>query len=101
LLGIRLLDGTASVVPNIVSEKDSTETTLATGITMADDTAVKFGMAWDGDATITCYANNATVGTITSNICDNQSLTPSIEMLTKHGSANSIYVDYILVRQER
>ena len=101
LLGIRMLDGTASVVPNFVSEKDSTETTLSTGVTLADSTAVKFGMAWDGVSTVTCYANNERVGTITTNICDDASLTPSFEVLAKHGSAQSLYVDYILVRQER
>ena len=58
-------------------------------------------MAWDGKSSIKCMANGVDKGYITANICDDEAMTPTIEIMTKHGSARVLTIDYILVRQFR
>lgn len=115
-----LLDGTtdglyfrkldAATGLNLVSEKDSVETVLSTGLTMADDAYVEVAFYFDGKNEVTAFKRNTLadqedkfikIGVITANIPDNEQLALSLAIQNGEAVAKSMHIDYLFAAQER
>ncbi len=96
----------ASATLELVCEKDSTETVLDMA-TMADDTYVEVGFHYNGAGVVTGYKRNANddrwmkVGTITTNLPDDEQLALSFAIQNGAAAADTMTIDYLDSRQER
>lgn len=88
------LDGSTDI--NFVLEKDSTETTSAAAIgTLADATDVILEFLFDG-TNVDCWVNGTLQTRLaTTNLPDNEQLTPSIHFLTGEAVANTLTVNWM------
>ncbi len=88
------LDGSTDI--NFVLEKDSTETTSASAIgTFADATDIILEFLFDG-TNVDCWVNGTLQTRLaTTNLPDNEQLTPSIEFLTGAASAETLTVNWL------
>jgi prepilin-type processing-associated H-X9-DG protein len=86
------LDGGTGI--SFVTEKDSTETQTDSLGTLAADTWVLLEFYGDGSS-IRAYINGSLVATHTTNIPDNELLTPSIHFLTGDAAAETLTVDWV------
>jgi len=85
---------------NFVLEKDSTETTSASAVgTLADATNVTLEFLFDG-TNVDAYVNGTLQTRLaTTNLPDNEQLTPSIHFLTGEATANTMAVNWWRVIQ--
>jgi len=88
------LDGSTDI--NFVLEKDSTETTSASAVgTLADATDIVLEFLFDG-TNVDCYVNGAVKTRLaTTNLPDNEQLTPSVEFLTGAASAETMSIAWM------
>ena len=105
LIGFRLTDSTAGVIPEFVLEKDSTETVLSTGITLLDDTynVFRFEIAGSGDQR-RCQIfvdGNFINDIVLTNEPDDQTLTPSLQHRNASAAARTVTADYVLAVADR
>lgn len=100
----RIVEAAAGLT--LVCEKDSTETILAI-LTAADDTYHEVGFSYDGNSTVTAFSRGSDtdkwikVGTITTNLPDNEQLALSFAIQNGAAAADSMTMDYLDIRQER
>jgi len=92
-------DGSAAV--KFTTEKDSTETNTASVHTLADDTWVRFGFAFDGSGTVRGYVNGTLVATHTTNIPDDEELAVSFAVQNGEAVAKVMSLDYVKIVQVR
>ena len=79
---------------SFVTEKDSTETQTDSLHTFAADTYVTLEWYFDGTS-VKALINGAVVATHTTNIPDDELLTPSIHFLTGNAAVETLTIDWI------
>ena len=93
-------DGSTSV--SLLVEKNNTATTTSSVATMADDTFITLGFAYDGASTIEYSVNGAVTGTsVTTNLPNDEVLTVSFAIQNGAAAAKTMTIDYIFVAKER
>jgi predicted RecA/RadA family phage recombinase len=103
-VGFRIADGTASVVLECVSEKDSTEeSTTDTDATLADATEVDLRIVFDGGSSpsILFYVDDTLVATHSTTVPDDEFLTPTLEIRNASAAASTLSVDRVRCWQMR
>ena len=85
----RKADGAATMA--FVTEKDSTETSTAAG-TFAADTYTEVAFGYDGTS-VFGFVNGTLVATHTTNIPDDELLTPSLQVLAGSAAARTLTLD--------
>lgn len=99
-IGFRCPDSTGDI--DVVTEDDTTETVTDTTKDLADATWVDFAFEYDGADAVRFYVNGALVATHRTNLPDTGTyLTPTIAVRNDGAVAQSMYVDYVYVGQER
>lgn len=88
----RKVDGSAAV--EFVTEKNSTETATAAVHTLVADTFVTYEFYFDGTA-VEAFVNGVSVGRNTTNICDDELLTPSMHFLAGQAGGMTFTVDWV------
>jgi hypothetical protein len=88
----RKVDGSTDV--KCVTEKNSTETESASVLTFVADTYYIVEFYFDGTS-VRFYVNGTLVATHTTNIVDDELLTPSIHFLTGNAAAETMTVDWV------
>jgi hypothetical protein len=88
----RKVDGSTSVA--FVTEKDSTETETTGVLTFAADTDYLLEFYFDGTS-IEAFVDGVSVATHTTNICDNELLTPSIAFLAGSAAVETMTIDWV------
>jgi hypothetical protein len=88
----RKVDGAATV--KCVTEKDSTETESAAVLTLVADTYYILEFYFDG-TTVSFYVDGVLVASSTTNIPDDELLTPSIHFLTGNAAVETMTVDWV------
>lgn len=92
------LDGSTDI--NFVLEKDSTETTSASAVgTLADATDVTLEFVFDGTNVDAWVDGTLQTRLATTNLPDNEQLTPSIEYLTGEAAAQTCTISWWRVIQ--
>ncbi len=82
--------------------KGGAVTTVANVATLANGTNVKFGLIFDGNGNVTPYVNGLQVGnTVTTNIPNTQSITPSFAIQAGASAVKKLDVDYYQLMQVR
>lgn len=90
----RKVDGATAV--KAVTEKDSTETESGSVHTLAADTYVTLEFTFDqGTDTVYFFVNGTQVATSTTNIPDDELLTPSIAYLSGNAAIETMTVDWV------
>ena len=93
-------DGSTSV--SLVVEKNGTATTTTSVATVANDTFIRLGFYYDGASVIEYSVNGVTLGTsVTTNLVDDEDLTPTFAIQNGEAVAKTMTVDYIFVAKER
>ncbi len=97
-------DGDANL--DFVTEKDTTETAADTGLDLSDDTWIVVAFYFDGAGQITPFAGTdpgdlTAYTTYTTNIPDDEELTPSFSIQNGAAAGKIMYVDYIRAIQRR
>ena len=91
-------DGSAAV--SLLVEKTNTATTTAAA-TLVDDTYIRLGYWYDGDAAVYIFVNGSIVGkSVTTNL-PTASLRVSFALQNGEAAAKTMTVDYIFVAKER
>lgn len=97
-IGFRKVDGSAAV--EFVTEKGTTETTLAAVHTQVDDAWVEFEFYYDAvDGTLEAFVNGASVGFVAVTNLPDEEQRVSVHFLTGEGGAKTMQIDYIRVTQ--
>lgn len=92
------LDGGTGL--SCVTEKDSTETQTDSIGTFAADTDVELEFVYDkASATVYFFVNGAQVAAHTTNICDDEDLTPSLQVLSGSAGAKTLTLKDLRVIQ--
>lgn len=92
------LDGSTDI--NFVLEKDSTETTSASAVgTLADATNVTLEFLFDGTYVDAWVDGTLQTRLATTNLPDNEQLTPSIHFLTGEAAAQTMTINWLRVLQ--
>jgi hypothetical protein len=84
-----------------ITNKNSTETATAAVLAFVAATFYKFGIFFDGAGTVYFYVDGVLVATHTTNIPDDEELTPSIAYMNGEAGACAIDIDYVKVVQIR
>jgi len=93
-------DGSTSV--SLVVEKNNTATTTASVATAANDTFIRLGFYYDGASAIEYSVNGVIKGTsVTTNLVDDEDLTPTFAIQNGEAVAKTMTMDYIFVAKER
>lgn len=93
-------DGSTSV--SLLVEKNGTATTTSSVATLVDDTFIRIGFAYDGVSAIQYFVNGVVTGTsVTTNLPDDEDLTPTFAIQNGEAVAKTMTVDYIFVAKER
>jgi len=92
------LDGSTDI--NFVSEKNSTETTTGSAIGTMDTSEHIYEIYWDG-TTLHAYLDGVETALTQTNIPDDESLTPSIEVLNGEAAAMTLKVRWLRAIQLR
>jgi hypothetical protein len=93
-------DGSTSV--SLVVEKNNTATTTTSVATVANDTFIRLGFYYDGASAIEYFVNGVTRGTsVTTNLVDDEDLTPTFAIQNGEAVAKTMTMDYIFVAKER
>tara|TARA_Y100000114_G_C11751700_1_gene324657 strand:+ start:1375 stop:2067 length:693 start_codon:yes stop_codon:yes gene_type:complete len=98
-IGFTSPDATGDI--DAVTEKDSTETLTDTTKDLADNTFVILRFEVEGTSKVRFYVDSALVATHTTNIPDDEALTPTLCIRNDGAAANTLTVDYVLAIQER
>ena len=98
-IGFRCDDSTGDI--DYLAEKDSSETTADSTKDLADATFVTLRFEVIGNTRVNYYVDGNRVASITTNIPDDEALTPTIEIRNDGAAANTMTVDYVYVMQER
>jgi hypothetical protein len=85
------LDGGTGI--SFVTEKNSTETQTDNCATFAADTYLVVEFYFDG-TTIEAFINGASVASHSTNICDDELLTPSLQVLAGSAAARTLSLDW-------
>lgn len=88
----RKVDASTSV--SAVTEKNSTETETTGVLTFAADTYYTFEFYYVG-ATVYFYVNGSLVATHTTNIVDDEAITPSIHFLSGNAAIETMTIDWV------
>jgi len=103
--GIYFLKSAASTSVAVICRKNATTgSTTATGIaTMADDTYITLGFAYDGDSKVAYAVNGVLQGSLdaTSAYLPDTTCTVSFALQNGEAVAKTMTVDYIFVAKER
>jgi hypothetical protein len=95
----------ASTTGNFVASASSTATTSTQGVTLANATYIDVGFYYDGASPgeINLYANNGSIGKMSSTNVPATTTNLALTMAVQNGTAatESLYVDYILAAVER
>lgn len=106
-------EGVGTTLNTVCDNAGSTENVDATSITLADGTWYTVAFYYDGDASVTFHVktndgdwvlvNTLSLDTTTDYVPQDLMLTPTIEAenAAADGSADLLYVDYVLVQQPR
>lgn len=83
--------------------KNTTATTKAAVGTLAADTWTRVGFYFDGYGHITPFLNGVEYASleISTNIPDDEELTPSFAIMNGEAAAKSVYIDYLMAVQAR
>lgn len=95
----RITEADASIVCK--NAKNSTETSTDSGVDAADDTYIKLGFLYNGSNSVDYFVNRNLVATHSTNLPDDENLALTIMYRNGSATAQSCYVDYIFVAQER
>lgn len=98
-IGFECPDATGDI--DAISEKDSSQTTTDSSKDLADDTFVVLRFETSGTGTVRYYVNGALVAKHTTNIPEDEALTPTICIRNASGAARTMTLDYILVARDR
>jgi len=98
-IALRCHDSTGDI--DYVIEKDSVETTADTGVDLADDTFVTAKFVCDGVSLIRLFINDLFIAAATTNIPDNEALSPFITIRNDGAVAQSIVADILRVAGDR
>ena len=98
-IGFECPDSTGDI--DAISEKDSTQTTTDSGKDLTDNTFVVLRFETSGTGTVRYYVNGALVAKHTTNIPEDEALTPTICIRNDGAAANTMTLDYILVARDR
>lgn len=99
--GVYFRKDDGSTTLSLVVVKNSTET-VTTVTTLANDTFVVAGFAYDGVSSIVAYAGDASVGiSATTNLPDDEDLAVSIAVQNGEAAAKTLTVDYAMFSKER
>jgi hypothetical protein len=89
-------DGSGSILCK--TEKNGTETSTDSQVDIVDATAIDLAFHVKGTSAVEFYVNGALVATHTTNIVDDEELTPAVMQLAGSGTGTKlIYVDYVQV----
>lgn len=88
-LMFRMDDGSGN--PDAIAEKDSTETSKDTGESMADDEDMTFRIEADSSMA-TFFINESEVARVSTNIPDDEALSPFIEVKNRSAAARTVKV---------
>lgn len=91
-------DGDAKI--DVSSSKDGTDDD-ASDVATLDTDYHRYGFYFNGDDTVEAYFDGEKVATLSTTICEDEELTPSIMVKAGDGNARTVTVDYIRVVQER
>lgn len=97
----RVPAGDTSQEMQFVTEKDSTETTVSSGVTIADDTWYVLRFEVERTSRVAAFINGTYVGESVTNLPTDEYLTPSFEFRNTNTIANINRLDYIAVVQDR
>ena len=86
---------------SLIGEKDATETTLSTGITLVENTYYTLSFRFNTVTGIAVYVNDSYVGKLESGWVDDEDLAVSFAISTGANAAKTLSVDYVYVIQER
>ncbi len=93
-------DGSTSV--SLLVEKNNTATTTSSVATLANDTFISIGFEYDGGSVIQYFVDGVVIGTsVTTNLPDDEDLTPTVAIQNGEAVAKTMTVDYIFVAKER
>ena len=98
-IGFRYSDGTADI--HYVTEKNSTETTADTTKDLSDDTFAVLSFYVKSNESVTFYVDGAQVAKVTTNLPNDEAVTPTIALRNKGATAMVMEIDYIYVAQTR
>jgi hypothetical protein len=98
-VGFRKSDGSAAV--ESLTEDNTTETSTASVVTMADNTYVTLGFYWDGKSRVQFFVNRALAATHTANIEQTNKLALTVTLQNGEAGAKTLTVDYLYVAMER
>ena len=99
-IGFECPDSTGDI--DAVCEKDSTQTSTDSGKDLADATFVVLRFEVHGTSKVKYYVDGALVATHAStNLPEDEALTPTICVRNDGAAANTMTVDYVLVVRER
>lgn len=89
------LDGSTDT--NFVTEKDSTETTSSASLGTMDTSYHIYEFIWDGGTTVTPYYDGTEKTVHTTNVPDDEELTPSIAFLNGDANSRTLSIDWIRI----
>ena len=89
----RCPDSTGDI--DIVTAKDSTETVTDSAKDLADDTWVNLGIAIIGTERAQFYVNGTKVGDVTTNLPDDQAMTPTIQVRNSSAAVTTTTMRYL------
>ena len=98
-IGFECPDSTGDI--DAICEKDSSQTTTDSAQDLADDTFVTLRFEAEGTGKVRYYVDGSLVATHTTNIPENEALTPTICVRNDGAAANTMTLDYIFVARDR
>ena len=98
-IGFECPDSTGDI--DAISEKDGSQTTTDSAQDLADDTFVTLRFEAEGTGKVRYYVDGSLVATHTTNIPEDEALTPTICIRNASGAARTMTLDYILVARDR
>ena len=98
-IGFECPDSTGDI--DAISEKDGSQTTTDSAQDLADDTFVTLRFEAEGTGKVRYYVDGSLVATHTTNIPENEALTPTICVRNDGAAANTMNLDYIFVARDR
>jgi hypothetical protein len=101
--GVYFLKADDAATVSFFAEKNNTSTSASAITTLANDTFVTLGFAWDGVSQIAYSVDGAVQGSITpsTNLPDDEDLTVSFGIQAGAAAAKILTVDYVYVAKER
>ncbi len=86
-------DGDANI--DTCTEKNSTETKADSGVDLANDTFITMEFFFDGNGTVYFYIDGVLKATVTTNIPDDEELTPTFAIMNGEAVAKTTTIDWI------